>query len=181
LNSSQTGIANDLKSKSKTSSSVRPSKIVTEKTLTYRDKNTSSMLTSDDLSSSHVTKHKFAELDKRSQVITPKGTFSNSAVLSNKSAINTNLLNKILKAKPSAKDNNKIQNASQINQKQGIDKTSFWEFIHSYRKLNATALSSVLSSSTKATRTPMTASAKKEDVTKPVTADPNSKSIILFI
>ena len=153
---------------------MRPKKLVTEKTLTYRDKNTSSVLTSDDLSSSQVVKQKLAEIDKRSQIRTPKGTFTNnSSAVSNKSAINTNLLNKILKGKPSSKD--KIQNISQINQKPGMDKTAFWEFIHAYRKLNATALSSVLSSSTKATKTPIITSAKKEEIAKPGTADPNSK------
>lgn len=166
-----------LKGKSKTVKVIKTPKGIPEKTLSYRDKNTSSMLTTDDLNSSQLTKNKLSDIDKRLQLRTPKGnttTTTNPSSASSKSATNTNLLNKILKSKPAAND--RQLSATQASQKQGIDKASFWDFIYAYRKLNATALSSVMTSSTKATKTPLTNYPKKEDLSKTLMSESNLPS-----
>jgi len=166
----------NMKGKSKTVKVIKTPKGLPEKTLSYRDKNTSSMLTTDELNSSQLAKNKISDIDKRLQLKTPKGNPAASpSNPSTKSATNTNLLNKILKSKPQAND--KQMSATQSSQKQGIDKASFWDFIYAYRKLNATALSSVMTSSTKATKSPITTNyPKKEDLSKTLMSESNLPS-----
>ncbi len=161
LSSSQTGLTITPKNKVATqiASMLSTKRTTTDKTPSSRDKN--SVPPNEGIIISNATKQKLADVARGSEIVTPKGTVTMSTSVNKSATTNSSLLNKILKGKPTSKD--KTQNIGQSAQKEGMDKTSFWEFIHAYRKLNASALNSVLSSSTRAPKTPGYSSSKKEE------------------
>ena len=168
LNSS-TNMKDSAKIKPKPIKSIKAVATTNGKTQTHREKNSASVLTSEEINLSQQGKQKSGEPDKNLPSKTPKSRQS-MQINGNKALPNTSLLNKILKAKPLSKDKASTQNS----EKQDDSKASFWDFIYAYRKLNATTLSSVMTSSNRVAKTPN--SSKKKDEA-PRTADDPSISI----
>lgn len=135
------------KVKPKSAKTAKHNATLNDKTQTYREKNAGSILTTEEVNLSQQGKQKSGELDRKSMAKTSKGRQS-MQISGTKTLPNTNLLNKILKSKPlSTKDK-----ATTQPQKQDDSKGSFWDFIYAYRKLNATTLSSVMTTSNKGSK-----------------------------